>query len=240
MNKYGHEKLRENLKVYFDNYIEKKLNVIDCDIMNTFNGINFMPLGRSMYLKVQCLLNYLEERVPIVEKVVVMHNDQVIWSGLEQQDISLIYNYLRDLVIKNVNIMSSSSAQSQSLNSAKFLSSPNYSHQESSISINDEKAESYIELERVYLRDNNDAEIRQLKHYYLIPYNLSRMTFFLFVKVNDDNEESASNENEPSTSSGERKNSAFKLSMLKTIDDILGKHILQFLQELSEQRSQIK
>lgn len=233
MNQYGHEKLRENLKVYFDNYIEKKLNVIDCDIMNTFNGINFMPLGRSMYLKVQCLLNYLEERVPIVDKVVVMHNDQVIWSGLEQQDISLIYNYLRDLVIKNAN-----ASQPQSLNSARFLSSPNYSHLESSIAISDEKIDTYIELERVYLRGNNDAEIRQLEHYYLIPYNLSRMTFFLFVKVANDD----ADKNEPSTSSGvtSTSNSSFKLSMLKTIDDILGKHILQFLQELSEQRSQIK
>lgn len=64
---------------YFTKYIEKKLNVQDCDIMSTFNGIQFMSLDRNMYLKIQCLLNYLEEKVEYVDKVVVMHNDQLIW-----------------------------------------------------------------------------------------------------------------------------------------------------------------
>ena len=79
LDKYGHVQLKERLKAYFDHYIEKKLNIADCDIMNTFDGINFMPLDGPTYLKIQCLLNFLEERVPIIEKVVVMHGDQVIW-----------------------------------------------------------------------------------------------------------------------------------------------------------------
>jgi len=70
--------------------------------MNTFNGIQFMSLDRTMYLKIQCLLNYLEEQIPIVNKTVVMHQDQVIWSGLEQDDVALIYNFLKELVITNL------------------------------------------------------------------------------------------------------------------------------------------
>lgn len=47
--------------------------------MNTFNGLQFMSLDRSMYLKIQSLLNLLEEKLPLVQRVVVMHNEQVIW-----------------------------------------------------------------------------------------------------------------------------------------------------------------
>lgn len=47
--------------------------------MNTFNGLQFMSLDRNMYLKIQSLLNLLEEKLPLVQRVVVMHNDQVIW-----------------------------------------------------------------------------------------------------------------------------------------------------------------
>lgn len=47
--------------------------------MNTFEGIQFMSLDRAMYLKIQCLLNLLEEKVPLVNRTVVMHQDQVIW-----------------------------------------------------------------------------------------------------------------------------------------------------------------
>ena len=62
-----------------------------------------MSLDRTMFLKIQSLLNLLEEKVPIIDKTVVMYHDQVIWSGLEQEDISNIYQYLRELVIENYN-----------------------------------------------------------------------------------------------------------------------------------------
>lgn len=64
-----------------------------------------MSLDRTMFLKIQSLLNLLEEKVPIIDKTVVMYHDQVIWSGLEQEDVSNIYQYLRELVIENYNAL---------------------------------------------------------------------------------------------------------------------------------------
>lgn len=126
LERIGAEQLRLDLKGFFDDYLDKKLltTVVDSNLVNTFNGIQFMSLDRSMYLKVQCLLNQLEEKVPLVEKTVVMHNDQLIWNGLEQDDIACIYNYLRDLVVLNLDSSSSSSGNSSSSQSqqiARFL-----------------------------------------------------------------------------------------------------------------------
>jgi hypothetical protein len=81
LKQLGPDKLKENLKVYFDNFIENKLksSVINSDIQNTFNGLKFMSLYRGMFLRIQSLLNQLEEKVPIANKVIVMFNDEIIW-----------------------------------------------------------------------------------------------------------------------------------------------------------------
>lgn len=172
-----------------------------------------MSLDRNIYLKIQCLLNLLEEKVPLVNKTVVMHADQVIWSGLEQDDIASIYGYLKDIVIKNLNIQST---QSQPGHVAKFLldnstrtkktqSSENPTT--SSRSTNQEPFdESYeYELNRVYLG-------KPLEQFYLIPYNLSKLTFFIFIPVNE----------------------TFKLSLLYEIDAMLGSSMVVFLQEIAD------
>ena len=214
---YGVEKLKQSLSSHFDEYVEKKLNVQDCNIMNTFNGIQFMSLDRSMYLKVQCLLNSLEEKVPLVDKTIVMHNDQLIWNGLEQDDIACIYNYLKDLVVNNSeNTASQPTATNQSGGHVtKFLvdgrplkSIPvQVTTSSSEPSAEEEK---YFEFKQVFLGKNSQ------ERYYLIPYNLSKLTFFIFIRVDQ----------------------AFKLSVLKEIDELLASSMIVFLQEIAD--SQLK
>jgi hypothetical protein len=38
-----------------------------------------MSLDRTMFLKIQSLLNKLEESLSIIDKVVVMYDEQLIW-----------------------------------------------------------------------------------------------------------------------------------------------------------------
>ncbi len=189
------------------------MNVQNCDILNTFNGIHFMSLDRNIYLKIQCLLNLLEEKVPLVNKTVVMHVDQVIWSGLEQNDIASIYGYLKDIVIKHLNIQST---QSQPGHVAKFLldntakTKKTQSTDNPSTSNRSKKQEPFdesydYELNRVYLGN-------PLEQFYLIPYNLSKLTFFIFIPVTE----------------------SFKLSLLYEIDAMLGSSMVVFLQEIAD------
>lgn len=51
----------------------------DNDVMNTFNGMQFMSLDRTMFLRIQSLMNLLEEQLDIIDKTVIMYHDQVIW-----------------------------------------------------------------------------------------------------------------------------------------------------------------
>lgn len=212
LDSIGIVKLKEHLDSYFNNYIEKKLTVEDADIMSTFDGIQFMSLDRGMYLKIQCLLNYLEENVPLVNKTVVMHQDQVIWSGLEQDDIALIYNFLKELVNTNLNTLD---RQNQSTKMAQFLIDNNLqkllidkkTETQNSSEKNSDEDINYFEFNKVFLG-------KPLEKYYIIPYNLSKLTFFIFIQVKTD----------------------FKLSLLKQIDEILAPHMIAFLQEIVEQK----
>lgn len=133
-------------------------------------------------------------------------------SGLEQEDISSIYNYLKDLVIKNA----SSSQQTPLL--AKFLvddkiqkilnsvseTLPSTSSQTMSQDMNQE----YFELKRIHFQKPIPEK------YYLIPYNLSKLTFFIFIPARE----------------------SFKLSLLKEIDEILARQMIVFLQEIADQQ----
>jgi hypothetical protein len=250
LNLIGSDNLRINLKEFYDNvrffryifsyyciqtyysihekYIEKKLHIRDCDIMNTFNGIHFMSLDRTIYLKIQSLLNLLEEKVPLVNKTVVMYCDQVIWSGLDQQDISLIYNYLKDLVNSNLNnnlqhsnsvnnnsnglvrFLIDESIRKKALNTTSLSPTTSKSTNDSPPIVVTETNDEYYEFDKVHLGQN-------FEKYYLIPYNLSKLTFFIFIQVNKQ----------------------FKLNILNKIDDTLAPNMINILQDISEQRNQM-
>ncbi len=77
----------------------------------------------------------------------------------------------------------------------------------SSIDNKNDCATEYFELDKVFIG-------KPIEKYYLIPYNLSKLTFFIFIRVKED----------------------FKLDLLKQIDDVLASHMLLFSQEIAEQQ----
>jgi hypothetical protein len=145
-----------------------------------------------------------------------MHTDQVIWSGLDQEDIASVYSYLKELVLSNQpgTPQTANIAKFLFSNKAKKVSSENSSIQPSTSASNlnskypnnmKEDDESYYVFDKVYLG-------KTLEQYYLIPYNLSKLTFFIFIRVNE----------------------TFKLSLLNQIDEVLGSSMVSILQEITD------
>ena len=180
----------------------------ECDLMSTFSGIHFMSLDRGTYLKVQCLVNMLEESVPFIDHTVVMYNDQVIWSGLEQEDIALIYTYLKDLINGNATTVNhvAKFLFDASMNNNNKASSP----AKATTSTPNDGGGADSEFSRIYLQSST-------QQFYLIPYNLAKLTFFLFVRVDK----------------------SFKLGGLNQIDDLLGSSMLALMQDISDQQAKI-
>ncbi|ODM98459.1 Vacuolar fusion protein CCZ1 [Orchesella cincta] len=97
----GLEDLCSRLKKFFDASIGK-LDASQCGLSEIFTGLQFFPLERAMFLRIQCFINKLLLSWPSVKHVLLMQGDRLIWSGIEQNNIQIFYDYLvNDLLSKH-------------------------------------------------------------------------------------------------------------------------------------------
>ncbi|XP_012860865.1 vacuolar fusion protein CCZ1 homolog [Echinops telfairi] len=89
----GVKLLKERLEKFFHRYLQT-LHLQSCDLLDIFGGISFFPLDKMTYLKIQSFINRVEESLSIVKYTAFLYNDQLIWSGLEQDDMRILYKYL--------------------------------------------------------------------------------------------------------------------------------------------------
>ncbi|NXR99914.1 CCZ1 protein, partial [Oxylabes madagascariensis] len=89
----GVKVLKERLEKFFHRYLQT-LHLQSCDLLDVFCGISFFPLDKMTYLKIQSFINRMEESLNIVKYTAFLYNDQLIWSGLEQDDMRILYKYL--------------------------------------------------------------------------------------------------------------------------------------------------
>lgn len=87
------ESLKQRLDHFFSKYlVTLRLNQVD--IMTVFNGVQFLPLDKISYLRLQCFINQMEMIFPQIRYSVVLYNNHLVWSGLEQEDMRILYYYL--------------------------------------------------------------------------------------------------------------------------------------------------
>ncbi|KAL4239339.1 vacuolar fusion protein ccz1 [Mactra antiquata] len=85
--------LQQRIEHFFSRYL-LTLRLGSCDLLDVFSGISFLPLDKNTYLQVQCFINILESTFPSVKYTAFLYNDQLVWSGLEQDDMRIMYKYL--------------------------------------------------------------------------------------------------------------------------------------------------
>jgi len=64
------------------------------DLFHTLEGIQFLPVDKNVYLRIQSYINLTEDRVPKVQYAAFLYRDHLVWSGLEQDDMRTVYAYL--------------------------------------------------------------------------------------------------------------------------------------------------
>ncbi|KAK7919825.1 hypothetical protein WMY93_011109 [Mugilogobius chulae] len=89
----GVEQLIQKLEKFFYRYLQT-LHLQSCDLLDVFGGISFFPLDKMTYLKIQSFVNRVEESLSLIKYTAFLYNDQLIWSGLEQDDMRILYKYL--------------------------------------------------------------------------------------------------------------------------------------------------
>ncbi|ELT94377.1 hypothetical protein CAPTEDRAFT_170709 [Capitella teleta] len=122
----GIEELLRRLEHFFSKYLIT-LKLSQSSIMDVINGIHFLPLDKNTYLRIQCFINLLEAQFPRVKYTAFLFNDQLVWSGLEQEDMRVLYAYLTTGLFPSYNESELQGPQSKSANTAhhgKFILGP--------------------------------------------------------------------------------------------------------------------
>ncbi|UJR27740.1 hypothetical protein I4U23_009016 [Adineta vaga] len=97
IQQYNVEKLRIILREYFDKFIEyhlqKMINNVTID--SSLFGIQFLSVDKHIYFKFQSILRRLELRFKSLTETIFIYRNQLIWSGLNQADTTLLYSFFR-------------------------------------------------------------------------------------------------------------------------------------------------
>ncbi|CAM9898124.1 unnamed protein product [Lampetra fluviatilis] len=89
----GVETLKRRLHEFFSRYLPT-LRLAQCDLLDALGGITFFPLDKMTYLKVQSFVNRVEAALSAVSCTAFLYHEQLVWSGLEQEDMRILYKYL--------------------------------------------------------------------------------------------------------------------------------------------------
>lgn len=87
------EVLKQSLDQFFTVHLSAvKMN--EADLLDVFQGIRFLPLERYAFLRILCFMNRIEEKFRDIKYLVFLYNDQLVWSGLDQEDMQILYQHL--------------------------------------------------------------------------------------------------------------------------------------------------
>nr|CAG4649434.1 EOG090X084E [Scapholeberis mucronata] len=87
----------EQLKLRATYFFSKHLHMMpleDADLADAFLGIQFLPMDKLSFLKVRSLVSHVEQTYSCISSSTVLYQDEIVWTGLCQGDVQLVYNYL--------------------------------------------------------------------------------------------------------------------------------------------------
>jgi len=93
LNKYGRPVLQERLEFFYTRYLQT-LNFGQLDLLDIYQGISYLPLDKTEFLRVQCFSNLIENTFSSVDHVCILQNDLLLWTSLSQKDMKILYKYL--------------------------------------------------------------------------------------------------------------------------------------------------
>ncbi|CAF4587178.1 unnamed protein product, partial [Rotaria sp. Silwood2] len=75
------EVVKNILKEYFDKFIEYHLQrmIIDITVDSSFFGVQFLPVEKLIYIKVQSILRRFELRFTSLKETLFLHRNQLVW-----------------------------------------------------------------------------------------------------------------------------------------------------------------
>nr|CAG4640961.1 EOG090X084E [Eulimnadia texana] len=132
----------------------------NAELSDAFFGVQFLPLDKLLFLKVQSMVHSVEQIFPCIHSSLVLYQEQVIWGGLSQEDMQLVNHYLV------TGLLPASAANGLD---NRYLTGPT----------SGKTTSPEVKTPRVFLNYSN----AELDECHLIVYRISSVTVCLFVDV---------------------------------------------------------
>jgi len=92
------------LRLLLNDFYSKYLRYFDVDndltLVDALEGISFMPVDKNVYLRIICFNNLINDTFSHIRETVFLYRDQLVWSGLEQEDIQVLYHFIIRFVLE--------------------------------------------------------------------------------------------------------------------------------------------
>ncbi|CAI9723484.1 Hypothetical predicted protein [Octopus vulgaris] len=171
--------LQQRLEYFFARYL-LTLKLCQSDILDVFDGIHFLPLNKNTYLRMKCFINQVEAQFPEIKYTAFLYNDQLVWSGLQQDDMRIMYRYLitglfpsfleQNLISENISpVKLSGVTASSQVHYGRFITGPPDIKDESNMG----------KVPHVYLNTEEENE-----ECYLLVYRALSASICMFINVN--------------------------------------------------------
>ena len=94
----GVETLKEKFNIFYPKFWSS-ISFSNLSLLNLFQGVVFLPLGKNPFLRVHSFVTYMEASFPIIKYTVFSYSDRMVWCSLEQKYMRIVYRYLIDFLI---------------------------------------------------------------------------------------------------------------------------------------------
>lgn len=133
LNNHGTTALKERMEFFYTRYLQT-LNFGQQDLLDVYQGILYLPLDKTEFLKVHCFSNLIENAFPPVNHVCVLQGDMLLWTTLSQSNMKILYKYLTSSLLPSAVDSNDSLSQTELTNfqisssyfpnPGKFLTAP--------------------------------------------------------------------------------------------------------------------
>lgn len=101
-NSYSEDVLRKRITEFMPKLCEYFPFDHSTDVLGSLEGIQFLPVDKNKYLSVQSFVNCVESLFPGIRYTAVICRSQLIWSGMQQDDIKILYFYLTKFLLPSL------------------------------------------------------------------------------------------------------------------------------------------
>ena len=124
VKKHSVEALKDQFKLFYYRYLQT-INFQKLDILDVFQGIDYLPLEKVDFLRVQCFVNLVENTFGGVRHLCFLHNENIVWTTLQLEDMKILYKYLTSRLFPASNETEQGLTRSSPVSTAKTPTSNN-------------------------------------------------------------------------------------------------------------------